>query len=402
VQRAFAAKAFLWTFVVAWGRSDKAGDQEFVAGQRKAMREFDGQSAAVTRPGSASARAAAATSAIASTSATASGSAMAAAPPKLAKVAQVSESAAATAETVTAPPRLQKVRSTVGDEPSGSRPKRVQAVQPREAPAKPTTKPAREARGRKVRMDVPRRGEDPEEDNTREETDADADVAMGATTDADDHVVRGKGAEPSGSRPKRVQAVQPREAPAKPTTKPPREGRKMRMDVPRRGEDSEDNGREETDADADVAMGATTDADDHEVRGKGAHAAKPTVPARDRIRKVRMAKRKGPPDSDNDADADTVGAITDANANAVETKKSRAIPQRGSQRQTPCSRCARLRRDCYEQLNSKHACWGCGTLKVRCETDGAVPAKKGKGPARKFTRAEKGKSKGEFLEYHVR
>ena len=324
MQRAFAAKAFLWTFVVAWGRSDKAGDQEFVAGQRKAMREFDGQSAAVTRPGSASARAAAATSAIASTSATASGSAMAAAPPKLAKVAQVSESAAATAETVTAPPRLQKVRSTVGDEPSGSRPKRVQAVQPREAPAKPTTKPPRE--GRKMRMDVPRRGEDPEEDNTTEETDADADVAMGATTDADDH----------------------------------------------------------------------------EVRGKGAHAAKPTVPARDRIRKVRMAKRKGPPDSDNDADADTVGAITDADADAVETKKSRAIPQRGSQRQTPCSRCARLRRDCYEQLNSKHACWGCGTLKVRCETDGAVPAKKGKGPARKFTRAEKGKSKGEFLEYHVR
>ena len=135
-----------------------------------------------------------------------------------------------------------------------------------------------------------------------------------------------------------------------------------------------------------------------------------------------MAKRKGPPDSDNDANADSVGAITDADAdvvmgaesmadaNAVERKKapgSRAIPQRGSQRQTQCSRCACLHRDCYEQINSKHACWGCGTLKMRCETDGAVPAKKGKGPAIKkakpqFTRAEKGKSKNEFLEYHVR
>ena len=115
MRRAFNAKAFLWTFVVAWGCSDKAGDQEFVAGQQKAMREFDGQSAAATGPGSASARA------MASTSAMAPGLAMAAiVPPKLAKVAQVSESAAAAAEMVMAPPQLQKVRSTVGDEPSGS------------------------------------------------------------------------------------------------------------------------------------------------------------------------------------------------------------------------------------------------------------------------------------------
>ena len=54
------------------------------------------------------------------------------------------------------------------------------------------------------------------------------------------------------------------------------------MDVLRRGEDSEeDNAIEETDADADMAMGAATDADDHVVRGNRAHAAKPTVPARD-------------------------------------------------------------------------------------------------------------------------
>ena len=66
--------------MVAWGRSDKAGDQEFVAGQQKAMREFDMQLAAATGPGSAS---------------MAPRSAMATiAPPKLAKVADVSDSVA--------------------------------------------------------------------------------------------------------------------------------------------------------------------------------------------------------------------------------------------------------------------------------------------------------------------
>ena len=92
--------------------------------------------------------------------------------------------------------------------------------------------------------------------------------------------------------------------------------------------------------------------------------------------------------------------------------KSRGVPQRGSHRPTPCSRCVRLGRDCYDQVNGKNACYACGRGKVRCETgdfiQGARP-KKGKRPARneapsatgeessprRFTRAEKGKSKGE-------
>jgi hypothetical protein len=110
------------------------------------------------------------------------------------------------------------------------------------------------------------------------------------------------------------------------------------MDVLRRGEDSEeDNAIEETDADANMAMGATTDTDDHVVRGKRAHTAKPTVPARDGSRKVRMAKRKGPPDSDNDADADTMGAITNADADVVmgEESVADADAMRGRRRLDP-------------------------------------------------------------------
>ena len=87
--------------------------------------------------------------------------------------------------------------------------------------------------------------------------------------------------------------------------------------------------------------------------------------------------------------------------------------ERGSQREIWCTRCAWLRIECYELLNAKHACWSCNRSKVKCEMGGAVPAarsQKGNGPARKkrkmdseeeeetgpkFTRAEKGKSKGE-------
>src|SRR3981189_1199710 len=115
--------------------------------------------------------------------------------------------------------------------------------------------------------------------------------------------------------------------------------------------------------------------------------------------------------------------MMESDADAGQPKNSvaraRGVPQPGSQRATPCSRCVRLRRDCYEQVNGKKACYYCGKSKVCCETDGGQAAgpKKGKGPARKkakkvpsapgdeavepsarrFTREEKGKSKGASL-----
>ena len=83
-----------------------------------------------------------------------------------------------------------------------------------------------------------------------------------------------------------------------------------------------------------------------------------------------------PDDSKSDADADV----------GKEKIWVRSAPQRGSQRAIPCTRCVRLRRDCYEQMNGKQACWGCGKGKVRWETEGAAPAvvpKVAKGPGRK-------------------
>ena len=41
VQAVFLERMFLWGFIVAWGNSEKMGDQEFIEGQRKAMVSFD-------------------------------------------------------------------------------------------------------------------------------------------------------------------------------------------------------------------------------------------------------------------------------------------------------------------------------------------------------------------------
>src|SRR3981189_1692610 len=115
--------------------------------------------------------------------------------------------------------------------------------------------------------------------------------------------------------------------------------------------------------------------------------------------------------------------MMESDADAGQPKNSvaraRGVPQPGSQRATPCSRCVQLRRNCYEQVNGKKACYYCGKSKVHCETDGGQAAgpKKKKGPtrkkakkapsapgdeavelsARRFTREEKGKSKGALL-----
>jgi len=110
---------------------------------------------------------------------------------------------------------------------------------------------------------------------------------------------------------------------------------------------------------------------------------------------------------------------TDANAvmeQKKDTSKKARVPHHGSQRSTPCSQCACLCCDCYEQVNGKTACYHCGRSKLQCDTGDVgqvVKPKKGKAPARRqakkvpssggeeplwrrFTQKEKGKSKGEF------
>jgi hypothetical protein len=43
VQSVFCADTFLWGFVVAWGKSEKTGDEQFVESQQRAMKTFDGR-----------------------------------------------------------------------------------------------------------------------------------------------------------------------------------------------------------------------------------------------------------------------------------------------------------------------------------------------------------------------
>jgi hypothetical protein len=129
--------------------------------------------------------------------------------------------------------------------------------------------------------------------------------------------------------------------------------------------------------------------------------------------------------SDEDFEEEGETEVTDSDADADTERKAdnrsnaRTVPRRGSQRTTPCSRCVRLRRDCYEQVNGKTACYHCCKGKVRCETEDVslvVRATKGKGLARRkvkkaesssgysveeslprrFTKKQKGKSKGEI------
>jgi len=69
-----------------------------------------------------------------------------------------------------------------------------------------------------------------------------------------------------------------------------------------------------------------------------------------------------------------------------DTSKKAQVPHHGSQRSTPCSRCAHLCRDCYEQVNGKMACYHCGRSKLRCDTGDVgrvVKPKKGKALARR-------------------
>jgi hypothetical protein len=41
VQEVFQAECFLWGFVVAWYNLERTGDDEFIEGQRRAMKSFD-------------------------------------------------------------------------------------------------------------------------------------------------------------------------------------------------------------------------------------------------------------------------------------------------------------------------------------------------------------------------
>ena len=44
MQRVFGMETFLWGFIVAWGNSEKTGDEEFMAGQLRAMKKFNQKS----------------------------------------------------------------------------------------------------------------------------------------------------------------------------------------------------------------------------------------------------------------------------------------------------------------------------------------------------------------------
>lgn len=101
------------------------------------------------------------------------------------------------------------------------------------------------------------------------------------------------------------------------------------------------------------------------------------------------------------------------------TNRAQGAPQRANLRATPCARCVRLGRDCWEQVNGKTACYDCGKGKVRCnpeDEDQVLRKKAKKGSARRktkrtrysseesgeesprrLTRREKGKGKGEFI-----
>jgi hypothetical protein len=43
VQSVFRANTFLWGFVVAWGKSEKTRDEQFVESQQRAMKTFNGR-----------------------------------------------------------------------------------------------------------------------------------------------------------------------------------------------------------------------------------------------------------------------------------------------------------------------------------------------------------------------
>jgi hypothetical protein len=43
VQSVFHADTFLWGFVMAWGKSEKTGDEQFVESQWRVMKTFDGR-----------------------------------------------------------------------------------------------------------------------------------------------------------------------------------------------------------------------------------------------------------------------------------------------------------------------------------------------------------------------
>lgn len=165
--------------------------------------------------------------------------------------------------------------------------------------------------------------------------------------------------------------------------------------------------------------------------GMGMGEATATAPVTPRIRAVHPLPRReiqaeqpsGSRPVDNSG-RETVGESSEESEEDVPTvegttpkkrriHKPRPRPQPSTPRPTPCARCHRLDRDCYDQLNGIHACYGCGKAKVRCEVGGVATPKKGKGPApkkktapsasgeesstRRFTRAEKGKSKGELV-----
>lgn len=64
---------------------------------------------------------------------------------------------------------------------------------------------------------------------------------------------------------------------------------------------------------------------------------------------------------------------------AVDVKSQRRLAPKssGRRRTRPCKRCARKKRDCYEQAGVGSACVYCARLKMRCEPDGddeALPA----------------------------
>jgi hypothetical protein len=150
-------------------------------------------------------------------------------------------------------------------------------------------------------------------------------------------------------------------------------------------------------------------------------------PLESRVSRVEMSSSKE--EDDDKGEMETTDTDSNANAAMEEKRKHvemvgnkshapmpRGVPQHSSQRTMPCSRCARLRHDCYEQVNGICMCYHCDKAKVHCMTGdvgevarsrrsrvlakttvkNSPTSRKKTSLARQFTQAKKGKSKGEY------
>jgi predicted acetyltransferase len=119
-------------------------------------------------------------------------------------------------------------------------------------------------------------------------------------------------------------------------------------------------------------------------------------PLESRVHRIEMSSSEE--EDDDKGETETTDMDSDANA-AMEGKSKHGemvgkkihalmpqrVPQHGSQRTMPCSQCAWLGHDCYEQVNGICACYHCGKAKVHYVTGNVgevARSRRSKGPAK--------------------